>query len=91
MIDDGDRPSASSEQRRRDALAYQLHAVIRHGSPPRASWFSRGARSGAPDVGRMIDRAICVVDELARASRITARVWSEALHSALASGRKEPP
>lgn len=68
--DVADRDAA--EQRLRDSLAHQLHVVIRHKSPP--------ARL---DAGQLLDRAIGVLDELARAARITSRVWSEALHAAL--------
>jgi hypothetical protein len=61
---------AGPEQRRRDALAHQLHAVIRHKSAP-----------SRPDPGQLLERAICVFDELVRATRITARVWSETFHA----------
>lgn len=71
-------PRDSSEARRREALAQKLHAVIRH-----------GARVRTPDV---LTRAICIFDELARAARITTRVWSDAIASSLAAGtRREPP
>lgn len=81
MIEDvppGLLPRDSSDARRREALSQQLHAVIRH-----------GARVRTPDV---LARAICIFDELARAARITTRVWSDALATSLAVGAKrEPP
>ena len=46
-------------------LAQQLHTVIR----------------GTPRSPDLLERAICVIDELARATRITARVWSETFHA----------
>jgi hypothetical protein len=67
----GDEPE-EIRTRRRAALAQQLHAVIRHAQPARR--------------GDSIERAICVIDELARAARITARVWSDAISSSLAIG-----
>lgn len=64
----------------RDALAHQLHVVIRHGSP-------HGARE--PLASRLADRAIVIVDELARAARITSRVWREALHAAASRSSRD--
>jgi len=75
--DAADWPTAGSEQRRRDALAHQLHVVIRHRSPRE------------PLANRLVERARVVVDELARAARITSRVWSEALHAATSRSSRD--
>ena len=77
MIEDvppGSLPRESSDARRRETLAQQLHAVIRHGA---------GVRT--PEV---FTRMIGIFDELARAARITTRVWSDALATSLAVGTK---
>jgi len=73
VIDDVGADWPDADQRRRDAFAHQ-HVVIRHRSPsPR---------------GQVIERVICVFEELARAMRITARAWNEVIHAAISKPRK---
>jgi hypothetical protein len=104
VIDD---PSFDGQRRARpasddDALAKRLHAEIRHGSPRRVAVIARVAalaeqvrdaiRDGDRRKPDAVERAIGIFDELARAARITTRVWSEALAASLTMrSRREPP
>jgi hypothetical protein len=80
----GDAPRDGRPRDRDAKIVRDLHAAIRHGR----------TRSGASDATRaneLVDRAICVIDELARATRITVKVWTDALASVVAAGPTRSP